>query len=383
MAATRQRWRRALGWLLLIGVAVALGRHGWSPARLLPGRGSPRDLPGRVAPGVWVGPVAVGGWPRERVEAWLGQLAPRVAMPPEDARPDPANRAVIPGLAGLELDEPASLAAILRAPRGSRVDLAFRAIPPRRDLDAFPQAPVYHGNRRKQAVTFLVNVAWGEEHLPAMLDAFDRGGVRVTFFPVGRWAEAHPDLVAAMARRGHELGSHGYSDALDLEGAPAASVLADLRQGVAAVARAAGVEPAAIRFYSTHRGVRTAAVEQAAAEAGVRLIYWSLDTVDWMKPAPAAMARRIVTQARPGDLILMHPTAVTVEALPAMIEGLQRRGLAIVPLGQLLSPWPVDNARPAFRPLGPPAPALAAASAWGAAPGREGAPALLAPPGRP
>lgn len=359
MAARGHRWRWALGWIVLIGAAVALGKSGWSPARLLPWVGSGGGLPARVAPDVWVGPVAVGGWSRDRVEAWLADLARQVEMPPEDARPDPANRAVIPGVAGLALDVPASLEAILRAPKGTRAELAFRAVPPRRDLDDFPAEPIYHGNRRKQAVTFLVNVAWGEEYLPAMLDALEQGGARVTFFPVGRWAEAHPDLVAAMARRGHELGNHGYSDSLDLEAAPAAGVLADLRGGAEAVARAAGVDPAAIRFYSTHRGVRTAAVEQAAAEAGVRLIYWSLDTVDWMNPAPEAMARRIVSQAQPGDLILMHPTPVTVQALPAMIRGVQRRGLAVVPLGQLLSPLPVDEGRPAFRPLGPPGPVLA------------------------
>ncbi|QIA26488.1 polysaccharide deacetylase family protein [Thermaerobacter sp. PB12/4term] len=357
--AGARRWWWAAGWILLIAAAMALGKAGWSPFRLLPWSGRSDGLPARVAPDVWVGPVAVGGWPRQQVESWLAGLAGQVAMPPEDARLDPANRAVIPGAAGLALDVPASLEAILRAPRGSRVDLAFRALPPRQDLDDFPAGPVYHGNRRKQVVTFLVNVAWGEEYLPAMLDALAQGGARVTFFPVGRWAESHPDLVAAMARGGHELGNHGYSDALDLEGAPAETVLADLRRGAEAVARAAGVDPASIRFYSTHRGVRTAAVEQAAAAAGVRLIYWSLDTVDWMKPAPEAMARRIVTQAQPGDLILMHPTAVTVQALPAMVQGLQRRGLAIVPLGELLSPLPAGEADPAFRPLVPPGPVLA------------------------
>lgn len=357
MAGPGIRWRRAAAWLLLIAAATALGRAGWSPLRLLPGMGRPGGLPGRVAPDVWVGPVPVGGWSRERVSEWLEELARAVHMPPEDARPDPAQRAVIPGVAGLTLDVDASLQAILWAPPGSRVDLRFRAVPPQKDLDDFPGQPVYHANRRKQAVAFLVNVAWGEEHLPAMLAALEAHGVRVTFFPVGRWAEAHAGLVAEMVRRGHEVGSHGYSDALELEDQPVDGVLADLRRGVEAVSRAAGLDPSAVRFYSTHRGVRTAAVERAAQEAGVRLVYWSLDTVDWMKPPPALMARRIVAAAQPGDLILMHPTPGTVEALPAMIEGLRRRGLVVVPLGQLLAPLPVDD--PRQRPAEPAGPVLA------------------------
>ena len=45
-------------------------------------------------------------------------------MPPVDARPDPANRAVIPGHAGQELDVEASLEAILRASPGAPQDEA-------------------------------------------------------------------------------------------------------------------------------------------------------------------------------------------------------------------------------------------------------------------
>ena len=353
----RRHLGRRLGVAVIAAAALAAGLAGWWPG--LPGLPGRDREPARVPVGVWVGPVPVGGWERDRLQAWLDELARQVEMPPLDARPDPANRAVIPGHAGLELDVPASLSAILRARPHSRVELRFRAVPPRTSLDAFPGAPVYHGNRRKRAVSFLVNVAWGEEYLPAMLQRLEEAGVRVTFFPVGRWAASHPAAVAEIARRGHELGNHGYSDALALERAGRDEVLADLRRGAEAVARAAGVPPAEIRFYSTHRGVRTPAVEQAAAAAGVRLIFWSLDTVDWMKPAPAAMARRIAGHARPGDLILMHPTAPTVEALPAMIRGLQRRGLAIVPLGELLSPLPAPDARPALQPLGPAGPVRA------------------------
>lgn len=342
---------RVLRYGLAVAVVMAAlwaGLAGWLPGL----RGGDR-VPSRVPAGVHVGPVAVGGWSRDRLRAWLEDLAREVKMPPVDARSDPANRAVIPGHAGQELDVEASLDAILRASPGSHVPLRFRVIPPKTTLDAFPGAPIYHGNRRKRAVTFLVNVAWGEEHLKAMLDRLDQAGVRVTFFPVGRWAEEEPDWVLEIARRGHELGNHGYSDALALEGAGRAAVLADLRRGAEAVARAAGVPASRIRFYSTHRGVRTPAIEQAAAEAGVRLIFWSLDTVDWQKPPPAVMARRIVTGARPGDLILMHPTAPTVEALPAMIRGLQRRGFAILPLGELLSAEPTPDPAPAVREAQP------------------------------
>ena len=44
-----------------------------------------------------------------------------------------------------------------------------------------------------------------------LLDLFDEAGVKATFFVLGRVAERHPDLVREIARRGHEVGTHGWS----------------------------------------------------------------------------------------------------------------------------------------------------------------------------
>lgn len=44
----------------------------------------------------------------------------------------------------------------------------------------------------------------------AFLDLLDEGDARGTFFVLGWVAERQPDLVAEIARRGHEIASHGY-----------------------------------------------------------------------------------------------------------------------------------------------------------------------------
>ena len=47
-----------------------------------------------------------------------------------------------------------------------------------------------------------------------ILDIFNEFGVRSTFFVLGWVAERHPDLVRAIADRGHEIASHGYAHRL-------------------------------------------------------------------------------------------------------------------------------------------------------------------------
>lgn len=49
-----------------------------------------------------------------------------------------------------------------------------------------------------------------EANTECLLAAFDRAGVRATFFTLGWVAERHPALVRRIVAGGHELASHGY-----------------------------------------------------------------------------------------------------------------------------------------------------------------------------
>ena len=50
----------------------------------------------------------------------------------------------------------------------------------------------------------------------ALLELFEEGGARATFFVLGMVAENHPKLAAEIAAAGHEVATHGYShDSLD------------------------------------------------------------------------------------------------------------------------------------------------------------------------
>jgi peptidoglycan/xylan/chitin deacetylase (PgdA/CDA1 family) len=59
-----------------------------------------------------------------------------------------------------------------------------------------------------------------------ILDELAQHGVRAVFFVVGRMVEDHPDVVADIARAGHEIGLHGYEhDDLSAYDAEALAVL--------------------------------------------------------------------------------------------------------------------------------------------------------------
>src|SRR3954471_5810143 len=59
-----------------------------------------------------------------------------------------------------------------------------------------------------------------EGNVDRLLDLFDETGARGTFFVLGWIARRHPALVQRIARRGHEIASHGMSHRMITELTP-------------------------------------------------------------------------------------------------------------------------------------------------------------------
>src|SRR5699024_3491846 len=63
--------------------------------------------------------------------------------------------------------------------------LVYEEIPPETTLQQLPAAPIYRGHPEKEMVALLINVSWGEEHLPKILEVLDDHHVQATFFIEG------------------------------------------------------------------------------------------------------------------------------------------------------------------------------------------------------
>ena len=79
-----------------------------------------------------------------------------------------------------------------------------------------------------------------------MLDLFDEFEVRSTFFVLGWVGERHPELVKEIARRGHEIASHGYAHRLVYDQTRAA-FREDVRRAKAVLETASGRRVAGYR----------------------------------------------------------------------------------------------------------------------------------------
>jgi len=167
------------------------------------------------------------------------------------------------------------------------------------------------------------------EHTPELLEILARYDARATFFVIGEKAQRHPELLRQTAAAGHILGNHTLTHVHCPRQNPE-SFRKQLETTDAAI-RAAGVDGRPPVFRPPF-GEITLAQAWRVVQSGRRVAMWSADSYDYRAAAPdqiAALGERL----QPRDILLMHDLyPATVEALPALLETLQRRGLRSVGL---------------------------------------------------
>ena len=144
------------------------------------------------------------------------------------------------------------------------------------------------------------------EWTPRVLDALAAHGMRATFFLVGERAERHPELVERILAEGHEAGSHSWDHPSLPELAPAAAAEQIARTRAVLGSRDAGL----LRPPYGHQSLATWRLARAE---GYRVVMWSIAAGDWRSDDGATLASRILAEAAPGAIVLLHDSLYTCE----------------------------------------------------------------------
>lgn len=172
-----------------------------------------------------------------------------------------------------------------------------------------------------------------------ILDVLRDRSVRTTFFLQGRWVEAFPDTARRVAREGHLVGSHSFYHArmplLSDEG-----MATDIRDAEEAIRAIVGVDPRPWFRCPFMAGADDRRVLGILGGLGYREVPSDIVLEDW-EPARtgaaiAADAIAAVSAAGDGAIVLFHAwPPQTLDALPAIVDGLRANGAAFVDVAQL------------------------------------------------
>lgn len=195
------------------------------------------------------------------------------------------------------------------------------------------ELPVYNVDTQEKALSISFDAAWGRANTEGILDILDRYGVKTTFFLVGFWAEKHPDLVAEMAARGHEIGNHSATHP-HMNSLSEGQIREELRRCSDLVASVTGTPTTLFRPPYGEYNNQVVAVSR---EMGYECVQWNVDSLDWKNISAEDMVRRCTKSVSPGDIVLFHnDSKYILEALPKILEYYTQAGYKIIPVSQLL-----------------------------------------------
>ncbi len=193
-------------------------------------------------------------------------------------------------------------------------------------------APIYKGESDNK-VSLMVNVYWGTEFIDPMLEIFEENGIQTTFFVGGMWVKDNEAVLKKIYEKGHEIGNHGYFHK-DHKKINRARNKEEIEVTHKLVKSVLGLE---MNLFAPPSGAYGDTTIEVAEELGYKTIMWSDDTIDWRDKDKKLIYTRATKKVKGGSLVLMHPTAATVEALPEIIKTLQEKGLTVAKVSEVIA----------------------------------------------
>lgn len=162
-----------------------------------------------------------------------------------------------------------------------------------------------------------------------LLDGLKERGVKATFFLTGREIQYSEDVVRRMSKEGHIVGNHTYSH-IDLKRSNYETSKEEIEKTNECIKRVTGKTPKYIRPpYGDWD-------DRLLEETDMSIVLWSVDPEDWKDQNAGIVARRVIKNTKPGDIILLHDIFKTsVNAAFIIIDELQKKGYDFVTIDKI------------------------------------------------
>lgn len=193
--------------------------------------------------------------------------------------------------------------------------------------------PIYSVDKSEKVCSLTFDAAWGNEDTQHLIDILNKYKVHATFFIVGQWVDKYPESVKALSDNGEEVMNHSNTHP-HMPKLSKGEMLKEISECDNKIQKITGKAP--ILFRAPFGDYNNSLVE---AVEGINhyCIQWDVDSLDWKGYDAQKISNRVLKNVKPGSIILFHNAALhTPEALPGIIEGLQKDGYKIVPASQLI-----------------------------------------------
>lgn len=202
-------------------------------------------------------------------------------------------------------------------------------------VQVLPYQVLYSRALPRPAVALTFDDGGNANQVTALLAVLREYNVKSTFFLLGNWLEANPQLAKRIIDEGHEIGNHSYNhpqftrlSKSEMEKQIQACEEA-LRQGTGQT-----IKP----YFRPPYGDFNSTTSDVLKERGYQaMVIWNVDSRDWTGAGSSQMVENIMQNVANGSIVLFHlHGANTVAALGQLIPRLQAQGYQCVTISKIL-----------------------------------------------
>lgn len=202
--------------------------------------------------------------------------------------------------------------------------------------------PIYSvkTDEKKLAVSF--DAAWSADDTEELIKILKKYDAGCTFFAVGDWLDKNADAAKMLYDNGFEIANHSNTH-------PAFSKLTreqikrEITDCNEKIKKITGKECRLVRAPS---GDYTNESLEVCEELNMKMIQWSVDSLDWKLLSVEEMYSRVIGKAQNGSILLFHNGVKnTPEALDKILNKLKAEGYRFVNVSELiyLDNYKIDN----------------------------------------
>jgi peptidoglycan-N-acetylglucosamine deacetylase len=168
-----------------------------------------------------------------------------------------------------------------------------------------------------------------------ILEILERYKLSASFFCIGNRVKANPEIISRIHSEGHLVGNHSYWHGKLFDFQLPSAITKELEDTNQIIFETIGVRP---EFFRPPYGVTNPMVASAIRQGGFKTIGWSVRSLDSVVKDSEKLFLKVTSAIKGGDIVLFHDFSdSTIQILPRLIEHIQKSGLRIVRVDELLN----------------------------------------------
>jgi peptidoglycan/xylan/chitin deacetylase (PgdA/CDA1 family) len=183
--------------------------------------------------------------------------------------------------------------------------------------------------RPKEVVLTFDDGPW-PNNTPAVLAALQSHCIKATFFPIGKHATWHPEILKQVAAAGNSIGTHTWSHQ-DLSKKSKEEAIREIEMGASAVRMAVGGSTAPFFRFPALR--HPPEMVKYVGDRNIAIFSCDMDSFDFTMRKPEQVIKSVMAKLEKHGkgIVLMHDfQRATAEALPELLNQLKANGYKIV-----------------------------------------------------